>query len=1101
MIRQESNDTSSFLGGTSNKTALFRAMASILPADNWGDNWALHIPTIHYAVVTANLTSDILPRTVIEANPEQIMCEFFLKGISSYLSNPTKAMESFQKGNAQDNQVFHEFIPLSLSNARLFTIAVCRLPEKEQVKTLSKIVSTLHSHLVQIENECELKNLFTCQNQLSGFLARMITFCSNCMIMVLGGRNVLTAFCEEIGPNHYELPSFHSTSGDTSTSDGERYNDGYKRESCFMGLWADWESPAIPSVDTNVNLIPLSSADKLAFSNIVEISLRLGFESAHKDQCYLLYSAWNASSKLCLMNQSKWTGPLTVKEFVEGNNAATCIRLRDDVCNIYSKFDREGKNMPDSFLSKTIEKSKTLSQGRGSVKAGIESLKIATSEGLKSLVFLKSSLLSDDGAQAVQRDKFVTCETLVAYISVMISLHTTTTTEFNSSIMHRKKSRSERKRKGSSISGESQEDNGMDEDASDDSCGSESIHNDFDEDDEDDKVDGVHRFHEVCDFLGSSPLHPDWLDNKCRLRVGLTKTNALNSAEKAMAELVDVGCIAYTRYSNSLARALSCTMEGKDTDQSGNISRLLLAMVSSLPESNEERASEEWAKSLSELLNIDLSILSAIDKDPSVCDAFFPHSSQRIHGNLQHFFPSVHTWLPTLAELRSSGEWELLMSSSLSGSCVEIESIFLGLDKEGSDLTGRKLAVEEALYWSRLLQRILNALVPVTSLLRFTLENCKGRVRHHLATFDSNTDDSKLSHKTSPVSTGSGNSQQRISLKSNISKALCLLSEIQGCGYIERSSRQCAKSVICNFIGSDEDLCHLEEVVSKRNAILGIQGLMEITEKLKPEDLTNGVYLTMEKLISLCQCSRDDLSLLFSLGFPCNIAVKTIVSSSMPLRDIFSEIEPKKNLQSWEVLQNQMFEILMKMSHGRCSLGLRTSIRSRSIAVVKTLLEANERHIENEKQSVMTSCVLKGWDSLTPDVLCQIIRSEICLQKGENDTPVAQDDYPNSLNVSLNLSSTLAFLTLDECNVCRLALKVLRQHLDDWIQNEDLNHILYLLCLLSLRYNEIQEVGTEVLSMAVGTKMNDNSGSRRLVILEMFYHFLRGEMKDKSSYS
>ena len=95
-------------------------------------------------------------------------------------------------------------------------------------------------------------------------------------------------------------------------------------------------------------------------------------------------------------------------------------------------------------------------------------------------------------------------------------------------------------------------------------------------------------------------------------------------------------------------------------------------------------------------------------------ETFFPNSSQRIHGNFQHFFSSMNAWLPALAELRSGREWELLMSSSLSGSCVDIDARFLGLDNEVSDLNERKIALKEALSWRRLLQSILCALVPVT---------------------------------------------------------------------------------------------------------------------------------------------------------------------------------------------------------------------------------------------------------------------------------------------------------------------------------------------------------------------------------------------------
>ena len=223
---------------------------------------------------------------------------------------------------------------------------------------------------------------------------------------------------------------------------------------------------------------------------------------------------------------------MTGKDFVEGSYATTWIRLRDDVCNICAGFDKDKKMTPSSFLSKAIEQSKPLN--RASIKSGTESLKVGISEGLKSLTILQSTFDSNEFRHSEhQLEKIVTCETFETYISILISLHTTTTADLASSIVPREKMRCDRKRKGSNTSAESQEDAGMNEDASDDSCGSESIQNDFEDDDENEKINGLRHLYEACDFLGSSPcFHPDWLDKTCRLRVGLTKTYALNIAEK-----------------------------------------------------------------------------------------------------------------------------------------------------------------------------------------------------------------------------------------------------------------------------------------------------------------------------------------------------------------------------------------------------------------------------------------------------------------------------------------------------------------------------------------------------------------------------------------
>lgn len=167
--QHQSNGTLSLLGNALNKTTVLRSIASTLSINGFGDNWVLHLPTIHHAVVTANFVSDTLPKNVKEASPEILICDSFTAGISSYLSNLHLALERFQSRNPSKQLVSDHDIPLSLENGRLFTIALCRLPKKEQLQTLSKLLTMLNSHLQTINYDSDRRNLLTHQNHLSDF--------------------------------------------------------------------------------------------------------------------------------------------------------------------------------------------------------------------------------------------------------------------------------------------------------------------------------------------------------------------------------------------------------------------------------------------------------------------------------------------------------------------------------------------------------------------------------------------------------------------------------------------------------------------------------------------------------------------------------------------------------------------------------------------------------------------------------------------------------------------------------------------------------------------------------------------------------------------
>jgi hypothetical protein len=200
-------------------------------------------------------------------------------------------------------------------------------------------------------------------------------------------------------------------------------------------------------------------------------------------------------------------------------NASKLIRLRNDVCQIFWEFDEEEKFIPNSFLTKIVkERKKNAGVARVQYLKRIGFLLKGLPESLKMLDCL-SKKVTDDNNQISSGD-FVAIEATLAYTSFFISMFTKSDSDFLSVMLRDVKNCNARKRKGSSISADSLEEGGMDDDDSDDSEESESgCPDDFgDDDDAEAKLDGISRLHDACMTNGAAPLHPDWLDTSCQLR-------------------------------------------------------------------------------------------------------------------------------------------------------------------------------------------------------------------------------------------------------------------------------------------------------------------------------------------------------------------------------------------------------------------------------------------------------------------------------------------------------------------------------------------------------------------------------------------------------
>jgi hypothetical protein len=241
-------------------------------------------------LITSSLISDPLPRTVKDAAAERFVCDKLLQSISDALVNPGLILDKAREQKKSNIQVSDEEFPLSLRDSRLFVIALCRLPKKDQHKLLSKLVSLLSSDITKIKKDDALRKLLVIEKDYAGFLARIVTVTSILVDVVSAGKPLLDSLCDCIGPLHYYLPSIIEVD---SESDLEG-SDWYKKESCFMGLWEEWESSALPIVEVSNYSEALSKDEVSKLASTLELALEFGFDSGNvlRKQDFIAILVW-----------------------------------------------------------------------------------------------------------------------------------------------------------------------------------------------------------------------------------------------------------------------------------------------------------------------------------------------------------------------------------------------------------------------------------------------------------------------------------------------------------------------------------------------------------------------------------------------------------------------------------------------------------------------------------------------------------------------------------------------------------------------------------------------------------------------------------------
>lgn len=754
--------------------------------------------------------------------------------------------------------------------------------------------------------------------------------------------------------------------------------------------------------------------------------------------------------------------------------------IRDDICNLVKGLDPSKKYEPDSLLSKYLKRKElqnTALRGRSMSTKSIPHLKCALSsnnEMLRNL--LKDKVCDFDSSPSSAT--FALLESSVAYTSFLMAIHTTSSTDLISAIIPRDK-RLNKKRKGSSVSGDS-----FDDDASEDSAETEGGYNDIDDDDDDEiKADGITRFHEICEELGAAPVHPDWLDVACRFRTGIDKSTAIESAEMALNTLTEFGTKIYERFLKVAGEILSLECEAKNDTPLG----IILGMV-------HDSTSSGWAECIADVFNLDVTMVGLFETGLTcknlngVKEAWAPNSAHRLKGKLQNTM-SVNGWALSGPELRAGSEWEILLADSLLGACSDVD-----YDCCSAEIRNN---FRELLKWSRLLQSTVSAIVTASALLQFSLNNGKGQHRHNISDHQSSQMCKERWFQKSPMRcfpSPTDFSSMKISssdLEKSISKSLCFLSDVHACGALSIGCQLSAQAAIGHLVGDEIDLRLLTGQKQIRNLLNGLHVLSNSVQE--KEDICNqNINGIVEKLFCSNRCisgSKYFQSLLFCLGSPIDLTITTLLKPGASLNSVLkSDCDVSVLPWEWGQEKIKIVEILVLIMQGKFPTEISGEARLKVIETVREMLIVDYKN--QSKDSTFKKCLLDFWNKANVDEWKEIVMRDICLR--DEDVLKSQDANATvAIQISQQLSYTIALLLGNEEDGTwvKAFLDILLSNTGIWLMNSQLDHVLYLLSLTAICLGSIEEVGRNLLNLVE----DDYKNERRLSILEMFYRYLCGK--------
>lgn len=1055
-------------------------------------------------IVSGQLTTDPIPRSLKDASAEKFICEGFIESIFFALNNPQ--IDVLTKYNVGANQKVYSSdveIPLSMRDARLFVIALSRIPGKERQTLLSRFVNMLHGSLQSILANHNVKSVFTSSPLCTGFLARTLTVCSTMIDIVSAGDQLLENLCDCVGQLHYNLPIL-SIRKDECTVNGLSCSTSMsRRESYFMSLWPDWESPALPFVEVSNFIDPLLGDDIAKYRMVLANSLEIGFESAKYDECHLIFASWNASAKIYSFEKSIWAGPSTAKAMTELTSAQKIYQIRNDIFHLYKELVQNGNDIPESYLSLRLQQKQKDSREFFDPCRGVNHLKLAIPETLKMMQAMVSLLTNKNDTDVTAGD-FTLMEALLSYISFLLAMCTTSDLDLFSELSSCKNTQSGHHIRCSMNS----MDDGEHSEDSDDSFEDDEIHNDC-------QMNGLSKLCQLCRIIGASPCHPDWLDDRCHLRQGMSEQFCLEYSAEIVRVLTDFGVLAFSYYGKCLSSVFSAyNLDDSNVAFDGSSLLRFVQGAQNMELGSDFRLSaKDWEHGISQAFDVDVEIIHSVfngltcKNSEAVKEMFASYSGQLIKGKLQDNFGSADGNAP---EYRSGGEWDLLLSDALISPCSRLDV--------STEEASRIYLGSNCIQWRRVLNCIVNSLVPANALLRFSLNGSKGRTRHRaihedygeipLRSFFSVACQTSPIHTTFEARMNLSRSDVLHDLKGIITKNLCFLGEVQSCYFCNEMTRKTAGAAFGHLVASEKDIMNVKGVLLMRNALVAVSEFASKSKVKKGAKLPHVLDALIDSSTFIGSHTYDHESyLLFCLKAK-EMKICTIVEESIDLRTSLNNYPCQGAcVGCWDWVRRPLNEIrvISAIIQGDYKNIAKPNVRSIFITLVKHVLASEPRKplgVECSELFSLKQTLLDLWGNLGSKQLQALIKNDICVI-GNNSIAALSSDRSTLINISRQLSSFISTLLTvssyadSNANVDVMfstILNVLKDTVQHWVGKNGLRHIMCILCALSVRYGTLIDIGDLLLTM---TKKRMTQGTNEhLLDLELFYRYLLGKNID-----
>ena len=1137
-LRKSIATTKPILGDAPRRLSIFQAVAAsskrkthlTAASSSPPDLWPLCLPAAQLALITSNLTSEPLP-SEDNSSPELYIAQTLMSSIADALRNPSTLTHAEWYASSPDCKeeeaiVDEDDVPLALRDARLLVVTVSRLPKKMQMKFLKEFVATLSSAMDALRSNESHVALLRENAEVSGFLARVVTVCATLVnVVTIIGPRLRDALFLQIGPAQYATPNLVPKK-DTMPQRLQEYGDWYRCETSFVGIFSDWESPVIPDV-AGSGPIRLEKIDRDTVSNLSsfhESAIHLGFSSAKRDRCYLLFAAWDASGRSVTWDEKSVESSLS-QAIGERSSPRLLIEIRDEICSLYREIHGSQGSFPESILTNILEHRSDGKRKAGHLKVRLESMMSKAETMINSIT---CALASQGEPTELSLVSFALLEALAGYVAFVVSAHTRSIDTYLSPLPSSERMYFQGHRtgpsRGSAGSGE-----GLGPILSDEG----STVSDA-EAQEDDRIHTFMQLSEACVTFGAAPTHPDWLDVSCSLRDGITADDAVQMADRALKCLENLSSIAQTEYVKWLFHALLslCGNDDSSKRRAALALRLFLIGAGGAGEESDpnehitQESKDKWAEAIASFCGLEACyVMDLVSRDvfckneSHASETFCRNSAQRILGKLHEESHLVDDWIPSLAEYRARDEWELVLSDALLGCCMDYE-LSESSAAEGGPASDKAASEWKRGYtisgrWARLHDVCDSHQMPAAALLRFGLCGGQGRKRHPLANPGSKAEDDDDAvaiplEFSEPLPLSVNQSQH--GQDDDLLRTLATLARSSADFFQDGPPKVTSRAVASNLMVDSKSFLELEATEALGFTFTALHQIRDLLHDDKNDVRASSSRYLSERLICLVEklgmsspssnTSLAPASLLLSfLGGSFRLSVDTIKRQNVGHIAIFSSSTrenfggiPPGDKWTWQQKQDQAIVDMVGMLIGDDS-DVSVESRSRASHILRNLVEqehsyenAGTPEVESKGTGLFPSVIkaLNGIDDSQHRILVKWI---IC----SPSTDACQFDVLEK--ISANLCRFVSFVvgaagSGDEA-LCfpggRIILDALLDTLDQWLSltSGARYPVMALLCLLGARYGALHTIGALLVSKI--TAASDDS----LGPIETFFQFVQ----------